>query len=565
MSNPTTHGLASAIRAATESETFDLGGLGPETIQNVIEDAMTDPFELSEMIRITLVVGAGKQSRQKYNAGAMKAVTSTLQNQCGFTEDRGASGVLECQGMYKVQHDTGKNLKTVVVFPKIAAASQSNKEDSATNSKLDSEGDSGASILPKSSMEYKVAASTLSVFQNMVKAKCASWSQKRALLQLIEQEIVDKIISPVDDLLMRGQRVPEDLQSVYDNSVLEISQKQQYLKDAMHNQVDAGNLTSPELDYLLEQAQHKLETTTSTNNKNPKAAAKLKERISKLKSIDPIPPPKLKHHGELGKLWKQVNSIQLPDATGGRLLTVQESKLVTKHDELMEEIDRLEQASRGWLEDDEVFEMRLKQCRSELDKKYSNKNNKSNSNKKGGNKEASIGASTKTRVPITKWVTPGVTSGQGMSSKKKNKMKKGDLFGAMMAASSSEEEDDEEETHNSEEEEEKEDDKNVSASTSQKGISAGTTTKNDDEQQSSKKKRNKKKKKGKGIKTNANSVTGGEEETETTTAVQASSSTSESISVPMAILSIILSILTWIVSSIFGGGGKNKKKKKKTR
>lgn len=533
------HGLAGSIRAATESETFDLGGLGPETIQTAIEDAMTEPFSLSEgMIRITLVVGAGKQSRQKYNAGAMKVVTSTLQNKCGFIEDRGASCVLECQGMYKVQHDTGKNLKTVVVFPKIVYSKSGNVAASYSNN--GAEDDDSSIFFPKASMEYKVASSSLNVFRNIVQAKCPSWSQKKALLQLIDQDIVGKIISPVDDMLMRGQRVPENLQNIYDNVVVEISEKEQYVKDAMHNQVDAGILTQSEMDHLLEQVQHRIENSSSSSS-----TSKLKERIKKLKSITPIPLPKLKHHSELGKLWKQVNNIQIPD-TAGRLLSVQESKLVAKRDELLDEIEHLEDASRGWLEEADIYEMRLNQCRSEFGKAFSNKAN----TKKGGKQNSTmIGASTKTRVPITKWVLPGETKAQG-ASKKKTKMQKGDLFGAMMAASSSEEEEDEED-------EVTEARTSKHQNTTEEQQVAKPTGKNGPQQGNVGAKTKRNKKKGKRNNKQKAAIEGDD-----TPAVSTHQDLQESQSLPMAIITLFLAILGWFFSLIFGTGKPKKQKKK---
>jgi hypothetical protein len=550
MSQPVTHGLASSIRDATESETFDLGGLGPDTIQNVVEHAMNEPFALSEMIRITLVVGAGKQSRQKYNAGAMKVVTSTLQNTCGFTEDRGASCVLECQGMYKVQHDTGKNLKTVVIFPKIVP-------DKSGDASASTSGEGGSSLLfPKSSMEYKVAASSLSVFRNMVQAKCPTWSEKKTLLQLIEQDLVEKIISPVDDLLMRGQRVPEDLQNYYDNVMVEISQKQQFVKETMHNQVDASDLTQLEVDHLLEQVQHRI----STGNDNPKALAKAKERLQKLTSISPSSHANLKHHAELGRLWKQVNNIKIPDTTG-RLLSVHESQLIGKRDELLEEIDQLERASQGWLEDDHIFEMRLHQCRSEFDKKFS-KNN-TGSGKKGSKQNMStMGASTKARTPVTKWVTPGETKAQAMS-KKKTKAKKGSLFSAMMADSSSDEEEEEEEIN-----EETEDIPSKQQTTETADVQQKTTetTSNAQLQSTNSKKKRSKKKKGKTDSKTSNVAVEANSQEDISRKVQASES------VPMAfinvilailswVLSLILAILRWVLSLIFGGESKKRKKK----
>ena len=86
------HGLAATIRSATSSETFDLGGLPPTTISQVVRDAFSQDFELDTggMIRITLVVGAGKGNRAKYDPAALKLVTKSLTD-CGYIEDRGAS------------------------------------------------------------------------------------------------------------------------------------------------------------------------------------------------------------------------------------------------------------------------------------------------------------------------------------------------------------------------------------------------------------------------------------------------------------------------------------------
>jgi hypothetical protein len=263
-----------------------------------------------------------------------------------------------------------------------------------------------------------------------------------------------------------------------------------------------------------------------------------------LTSISPISHAKLKHHAELGRHWKQVNNIQIPD-TAGRLLSVQESQLIGKRDELLEEIDQLEHASQGWLEEDHIFEMRLHQCRSEFDKKFSK--NSTGSAKKGSKQNMStIGASTKARRPITRWVTPGETKAQAMS-KKKTKIKKGDLFGAMMAASSS---DEEEEEVNEEEKEVNEETEGIpiKQQTTETCVEQKTKTTSDAQLHStySKKKRSKKKK-GKTNSQNTNAAAEANSEEDTNRKIQASES------VPMAIISVILAILSWVLSLIFGG------------
>lgn len=580
-----THGMASSIRAATESEVFDLGGLGPDTIENIIVDALSQPFSSrEEMIRITLVVGAGKQSRQKYHAQAMKVVTSTLQNKCGFVEDRGASCVMECQGMFKVQHDTGKNLKTVVLFPKMisstgAKGGKNNPSDTAgEKSRYDD------MMFPVNSMEYKAAASSLTVFQNMVKAKCTSWSQKKALLELMEHQFVEQIIQPVEDLLTRGQQVPSDLQHYYDSVLVEISEKQHFVKQAMHQQVETGDLTEYEINHLLEQVDHRIQTLSKGGSPQP-ALTKAKERRDMLKSFNPTPLPKLQHHAALGKLWKQVYAIPIPldlDGNSGRLLTAQESKLVAKRDNLMQEIDQLEYASQGWLEDDEIFEWRVQECRSEFEERFAPSSKRSGKTRPGTSYSSSVSSNfgstgSSSRTPVTKWITPMDKKGP-TAAKKKSKMKKGDLFSAMMAASSSDEEDSDGNGNTQDQGSwqqvgKKQGGSKITASKPQsKAKQINQSQRSDESEEASqeeestqqeqtgsaaagKKKRNKKKKKGKA----SNDDFDIDGTTDKSTLEQESS---VSQSIPMAILNILLAILLWLVSLVFGSKKKGKKKKK---
>lgn len=113
-----------------------------------MKDAFTEPLPLSDMIRITFITGAGKLGRQRYDEGAPKAVTSTLR-ELGFEEDRGASCVVECGGSFKSQHDTGKNPKTIVVFPKISGADGGLNGGMAGLSVGDAAQDESPSLLPR--------------------------------------------------------------------------------------------------------------------------------------------------------------------------------------------------------------------------------------------------------------------------------------------------------------------------------------------------------------------------------------------------------------------------------
>ena len=83
-------GLAKALRSATSSEQFDLGGHAPAAAEALIARAFSAPLELDEMVRLSLVVGAGKGGRQKYDEKLPRAVAKAL-GELGFAEDNGAS------------------------------------------------------------------------------------------------------------------------------------------------------------------------------------------------------------------------------------------------------------------------------------------------------------------------------------------------------------------------------------------------------------------------------------------------------------------------------------------
>jgi hypothetical protein len=118
MSSDHSSGLAKAIHDLTESDTFDLSGQTQATITADIIQAFQDPLTLDTMICITLITGTEKLGTQKYDDNATKSVTNALEK-LGYEENHQASCISECAGSFKVHQDTGKNIKTVVVFPRI--------------------------------------------------------------------------------------------------------------------------------------------------------------------------------------------------------------------------------------------------------------------------------------------------------------------------------------------------------------------------------------------------------------------------------------------------------------
>ena len=433
-------GLAASIRAASESETFDLAGQSVSTITNTVRAAFADPLPLADMVRFTFVTGAGKLGRQKYDEGAAKAVTSTLR-ELGFEEDRGASCVVECGGSFKLQHDTGKNLKTVVVFPNIdgPAAVQNGMNN------LSVDDGNPPSLLEEGSPEQLIAMSSKNVFQRMVSSKCPSWSQKKGMMGALEE--LKKIVVDLDAKLLSGTPLSDSEQDFYDSvSVSVLDDKEAFVKKAMHDQVEEANLTLAEKNTLVKQAKERLATVEKEIKEStgkPKKLEKLEgmkekvqKRVAMLEKVEPKPPHKLKHAGEIGKLRKEMAPLQhMEDAAKGRLLSLKETQTLARKEEIEEEIAALEEASRGWFEDDDAFAARVLEAKRAFQATQSKKTKKT-----AGGAPAKKTAGKFVTPSANKFVTPGsMKKGAwgGAATKKKPKPKGGGVFAAMMMDSDS--------------------------------------------------------------------------------------------------------------------------------
>lgn len=409
-------------------------------------DAFTDPLPLSEMIRITFVTGAGKLGRQRYDEGAAKAVTSTLR-ELGYEEDRGASCVVECGGTFKSQHDTARNIKTIVVFPIIGADGGLNG-GMAGLSVGDAAQDESQSLLPSGTPEHMVAASSMGVFERNWKPKCAAWSQKRGCLRALES--VREMLDELDQKLLQGTPLSDPEQDLYDAvSADDLQKKEAIVKKEMAAQVEAGYLTKEEKAMLLSQVADRIETLKGEvdeavrDGKSKKTAKlvtmrdKALARQEMLEKIAPVPPHKLKHEPEIQKLRAEMRPLLQLEATAkGRLLSVKETTALGRKDEILAEIEELEEDSRGWFEDDHTFKTRVEYWRSVAKGREAKKGG-------GGKKAASGGGGAgggaggcaggfKT-AGKTKFVVPGQKkTGWAKPTGAKKKPAGGSVFSAMM-------------------------------------------------------------------------------------------------------------------------------------
>eukprot|EP00563_Minutocellus_polymorphus_P005007 CAMPEP_0181027346 /NCGR_PEP_ID=MMETSP1070-20121207/4118_1 /TAXON_ID=265543 /ORGANISM="Minutocellus polymorphus, Strain NH13" /LENGTH=451 /DNA_ID=CAMNT_0023104587 /DNA_START=61 /DNA_END=1416 /DNA_ORIENTATION=+ len=437
---------ATAIRGATDSETIDLAGHSVENITQTMKDAFSEPLPLSEMIRITFITGAGKLGRQKYDEGAPKAVTSTLR-ELGFEEDRGASCVVECGGSFKSQHDTGKNLKTIVVFPEISGAGGGLNGGMAGLSVDDAAAaqDGATSLLPPGTPEHMVAASSMGVFERNWKPKCAAWSQKRGCLRALES--VREMLDELDQKLLQGTPLSDPEQDLYDAvSADDLQKKEVIVKKEMATQVEAGKLTKEEKAILLGQVADKIETLKGEvdeavrEGKSKKAAKlvamrdKAVARQEMLEKITPVASHKLKHEPEIQKLRAEMRPLQkLEDAAKGRLLSVKETTQLGRKDEILAEIEELEEASRGWFEEDDAFNARVEHWRSVAKGRESKKSGSGKKASGGGAGGGAGGGGGFKTAGKPKYILPGQKkTGWAKPAAAKKKPTGGSVFSAMM-------------------------------------------------------------------------------------------------------------------------------------
>jgi hypothetical protein len=306
------------------------------------------------MIRVTLITGAGKLGRQKYDDNAAKAVTSALRD-LGFEEDRGASCIAACAGSFKLQHDTGKNLKTVVVFPRILEEVAGENHHGAPGGSLSRVEEGGMlALLEKGSPREMIALSSKDVFENMVKTRCQTWSQKRGCTAVMSELMT--LLQDLEAKLVKGVSLSDLEQSFYDNvSGTALEEKQSFVKDQMHHQVDEGMITSHEKTQLLAQIQERLDHIAKELDdaekkgqsqkveKIKKMREKAEARKEKLSNIVPKPNPPLKHHAEIFKLRSELKPLlELEDGARGRLLSLKEAQSLGRKDEILDKIADLE-------------------------------------------------------------------------------------------------------------------------------------------------------------------------------------------------------------------------------
>jgi len=352
-------GLAGKIRACKESDQFDLSGYDKAQCTNLVKAAFSDPVPLAEMVRISFVVGGGKQCRQKYSDDLPKDVTQGL-DAIGYDEDRAAACELGSAGRYKFQHDTSKNLKFVHVFPRVVPPE---KEDGGE----DGDGGRRAARSP----ETHLAECSLDEFRRLVDQRLIGYGPKMAVLDKLKGRLA-KFESAEQKLITREPLTDEE-QAAYNDSV-DLSDKTKHLAAELQSAVDNCQLTASERTQVMAKLDSKVTAITAEIKKaesegKPKAQAKLQEQLDKLRNTrkeladaTPIPRTPLRHASELRKLHRQLLELKRLEKDSAGHYTLDELKRLGEKPELEEAIGVLEKQSRIWFETDEDFQLRVQDC-----------------------------------------------------------------------------------------------------------------------------------------------------------------------------------------------------------
>ena len=378
----------------------------------------------------------------------MQILTAALR-ELDYVEDRGAGCSFDCAGCFKTQHDTGKNLFTVVVFPKVSVSGNTSNDASGVANEEDEP------LLPTNSPGYKIAVCSISTFQSLLSSQCPTYAQKRKCMECIEGLM--ELLQSIEDKLMGGHPLDSAEQSLYDE-MGELKEKLAYTQKEAAKHVDEELLTVQEKEMLVEMNQKRI--TALMKEKNSAAVAeKLKKALArkerlqnisdeKLSSLSSTYPPPLRHEAKITPLRKKlVPLLALEGKAKGGFLTLAETRALAEKEEIENEIEHLEEASYGWFEEEDAFEERLQKSRDKFNAKYGKKS----SGKASAKKSSAAGRAGGGANNVNKWVIPGQkqqgSSAWGTSTGKKKVGKGGAVFSAMMMDDSSS---DEEEEHLSE-------------------------------------------------------------------------------------------------------------------
>merc|ERR1711865_76223 len=360
------HGLALEIRNGGLQELYDLSGYSSAQVKDLVQDSFGTPIAASDAMRVSFTVGGGKNSRQKYSDDMPKFVKEALRG-VGFEEDRGASCCLQCQGSFKYQHDTDKNVKTMHVFPHVTLP-----DTGAVGE------DDGLFWTPDTmSPVYMSTVCSLKTFTMMTQAKVPTFGQKK-LLHKEMKEMVARI-QEFEERMCNMQPLSDGEQELYDAADLEcMAEKVKWLEEQMELMVCSGLLYSAELKEL-KASNTRTQATMQSNleaaqaegaeKKAKKIGQRLAMQVQRAELLassaanGPVwPQDELNRRKLIEQLWVKVLDLEKIE-NSKQLLGAAELAKLQKKGGLETELESTMAACRTWY-DDEMFEQTMSEIKA---------------------------------------------------------------------------------------------------------------------------------------------------------------------------------------------------------
>ena len=337
-------GVAGEIRASPESDQHDLSGYTEQRVTDLIKNAFSEPLNApTSMVRFTFVVGGGKLVRGKYNEELPKWMNAALRS-VGYEYDNSAAETLDSQGSFKQQHDTGKNLIYIIVYPKITWTPDGDKCDD----------DEAEEVIDTKSPTYICTSSDLEVFQDVVERKLEFWRQRKQCLKILQEAKIE--FDAIEQKMMTGKALDAVEQAIYDNNSGEDEAKINFLQMEIKGMVDAGELLASEKEEIL--------TNMTKNIEEAKAAGQTKKvetitaRKAALEKMEPLK-PQLRLGDKIQKLRVKLLGLKaVEDKQKSMSLTMADLQALGEKGEIEGQITELENKSRCWFETDEDFAVR---------------------------------------------------------------------------------------------------------------------------------------------------------------------------------------------------------------
>lgn len=410
-------GLAGEITSTAISGHYDLGGYNEARSKELMRASFSKPLTApTEMIKITLVCGGGKLVRSRYSDDLPKWLVSALR-EIGFSEDRSAAETFDSQGTFKQQHDTGQNLKYLIVYPYVACATQRDAGDNYTHEEP----------VDVKSPEYIVGACELSTLLEIVPSEAASYRQKKQLLQVLHLKAEE--FNAIEAKLVAGSALTVTEQEVYDANSGSDTEKIAWVQQEIKRMVDDGNLTASEKADLLSSMLTKIDGIDAeivaakkvlTAEKKVSILEKRKENIlARKKFVEEIEPVqhRLRMSNQIQAQYKKLLPLQaLEDKGRSMSLTLADLKKLEPKPDIENTILQLEQSSRGWFVEDADFQQMCLFERQQAIKTHNTVCGKTliSGTKKGGN--SSIGSTRGTNSIGGSWSTATAKKGAAGSS-----------------------------------------------------------------------------------------------------------------------------------------------------